>query len=102
MPREEREATLRYLGTDGHDICWDFIRWAFASVADMAVVQLQDVLCLGNEARMNHPGRLGGNWTWRYEAHALTDEIRDRLSELSVTYGRGLEYPASRPPGHEP
>jgi len=89
-PQKEREAALRYLGTDGHDICWDFIRLAFASVADMAIIQLQDALCLGNEARMNYPGRLGGNWIWRYEPHELTDEIGTRLREFSVIYGRGI------------
>ena len=90
LPQDKRDSVLRYLGTDGSSICWDFVRWAFASVARMAVIQLQDLLCLGSEARMNYPGRLGGNWIWRYTAHMLTDEIGRRLKELSAIYGRGI------------
>jgi 4-alpha-glucanotransferase len=84
----EREAVLCYLNRDGSDICWDMLRLAFASVADVAVVPLQDVLRLGNEARQNMPGRLGGNWAWRFRAEALTPELAQRLREVTTTYGR--------------
>ena len=93
LAQKERESVLRYLGTDGRDISWDLIRSALASVADMAVIQLQDILCLGSEARMNFPGRLGGNWIWRYEDHMLPDETIARLAELTDTYGRGVDLP---------
>ena len=53
----ERDFARRYLGRDGRDIAWDLIRLAFSSVADMAVVPLQDVLNLGTQARMTLPGR---------------------------------------------
>jgi 4-alpha-glucanotransferase len=49
---------------------------------------MQDVLGLGNEARMNLPGRAGGNWRWRLLESELTPQVRDRLRELSVLYGR--------------
>ena len=77
-----------YLGRDGHDIAWDLIRLALSSVADWAVIPLQDVLDLGSEARMNTPGRLGGNWTWRCESHQLADLTAVRLAELTRIYGR--------------
>ena len=50
------------------EIHWDLIRLALASVADTAIVPLQDVLGLGSEARMNVPGRAEGNWGWRFRA----------------------------------
>jgi 4-alpha-glucanotransferase len=85
---KEREAVLAYFGTDGHDLPWDFIRWLFASVADTAIVPLQEVLSLGPEARMNYPSRLGGNWSWRFLPGALTPEIKKRLRRITEIYGR--------------
>jgi 4-alpha-glucanotransferase len=84
----ERAAALRYLNRDGGDICWDMLRLAHASVADAAVVPLQDVLRLGNAARQNLPGRLGGNWCWRFRAEVLTQELAEQLEEITATYGR--------------
>lgn len=84
----ERIAALRYVGTDGHDIAWDLIRLAYMTVCDLAIVPLQDVLGVGDEGRMNTPGRLGGNWSWRCPMEALTPELRANLLELALTYGR--------------
>jgi 4-alpha-glucanotransferase len=84
----EREFCLRYLDTDGAQIHWDFIRATFASVANTALVPLQDVLGLGTEARMNLPNSTEGNWAWRFAADGLTDEISARLKELTELYGR--------------
>ncbi len=75
--RRERDFALRYVGGDGSEIHWDFIRTVMASVADTAIFPLQDVLGLGSEARMNLPGRLGGNWRWRFRAEALTPGIAE-------------------------
>ena len=58
-------------------------------MAELAIVPLQDVLGLGSEARMNLPGRPGGNWRWRYAAGELTDAARHRLQLYTQTYGRG-------------
>ena len=66
----------------------DLIRLAFSSVADMAVVPLQDVLNLGTQARMNLPGRASGNWGWRFEWSQINDGMRERLKELAMLYGR--------------
>ena len=85
---EERRLALKYLGTDGSEINWDFIRLALASVADTAIVPLQDVLGLGSEARMNRPGTTTGNWRWRFASDMLSDEIRARLKELTTLYDR--------------
>jgi 4-alpha-glucanotransferase len=83
-----RSFVLRYLGTDGREIHWDFIRLALASVADTAIFPLQDVLGLGSESRMNRPGVGDGNWEWRFSAGALGEAVAERLGLLTETYGR--------------
>src|SRR5262249_16610253 len=85
---KERALCRLYLGSEGREIHWDMIRALLASVADTAVVPMQDALGLGNEARMNLPGRAGGTWRWRLLESELTPELRDRLRGLSVVYGR--------------
>jgi 4-alpha-glucanotransferase len=85
---DERAYTRRYLGTDGHEIHWDFIRAVLASVAETAIVPAQDLLGLGAGARMNQPGTLGGNWRWRLRPGQLTSDIARRLAELTKTYER--------------
>lgn len=85
----EREFVKAYFGTDGHEIHWTFIRALFASVADTAIVPLQDVLGLGNEARMNLPGSTRGNWGWRFREGDLKPEMRERLKQYTLLYDRG-------------
>jgi 4-alpha-glucanotransferase len=85
---DERAFVLKYLGTDGREIHWDFIRLSLASVADTAIIPLQDVLGRGNDARMNVPSREAGNWGWRFRAEDLTPAIRARLAEMTEIYGR--------------
>jgi 4-alpha-glucanotransferase len=90
LPQIERERAfcLKYLNTVGEEIHWDFIRAALASVADMALAPLQDVLGLGAEARMNLPNSTTGNWSWRFAKEALTAEVSGRLRALAELYGR--------------
>lgn len=85
---KERAFALKYLGSDGHEINWAFIRCALASVADVAIIPLQDLLGLGSEARMNLPAKSSGNWRWRYKPEMLTAKIGDRLKELTEIFGR--------------
>jgi 4-alpha-glucanotransferase len=87
--RKEREFALKYLAADGREIHWTFIRAALSSVANLAVIPLQDILGLGSEARMNLPARPTGNWRWRYTSEMLTEAVQNRLKELTRTYGRG-------------
>jgi len=94
----ERERALAYVGGDGSEIHWDFVRTLLVSVADTAIVPLQDVLGKGAEARMNLPGRAQGNWGWRYEADELTTTVRRRLR--AITEGSGRTLPP-RPPEEE-
>jgi 4-alpha-glucanotransferase len=82
------QRVLRYLGTTGREIHWDFIRLALASPADTAIVPVQDLLGLGNEARMNLPATVKGNWQWRLLPGQLTPRIAARLRDLAAAYGR--------------
>jgi 4-alpha-glucanotransferase len=84
----EREFCLKYLGTEGVEIQWDFIRAVFASVANTAIVPMQDVLGLGTEARMNLPNSTKGNWLWRFQPGNLSEELTTRLRGLTELYGR--------------
>ena len=86
--KREKQFALKYLGTDGHEINWDFIRLALMSVADTAIIPMQDILGLGSEARMNIPAKSEGNWSWRFVPDMLTQEIKNRLKELTTLYGR--------------
>jgi 4-alpha-glucanotransferase len=83
-----RSFCLRYLNSEGRDIHWDFIRAVLASVADTVITPLQDVLGLGNESRMNLPASESGNWLWRFSSGSLTDDVSERLRQMTETYGR--------------
>ena len=86
--RTERDFCLKYLTSDGNEIHWDLIRAAMSAVADTAIFPLQDVLGLGNEARMNLPASESGNWIWRLQPDSLTDDVVCRLKDLTEIYGR--------------
>lgn len=89
---------LDYLGTDGREIHWDFIRLAWSSPADIAIAPLQDVLGLGSEARMNTPGRPDDNWTWRCGSEILPSDIVRRLSEITRSSNRAQGQAATTAP----
>lgn len=74
--------------SEGDDVSWKFIEEAYKSKADTCIVQMQDILGLSSEARINIPSTLGENWTWRMESSAITKEITEKLKNLSVTYNR--------------
>lgn len=89
---KEKATASGYLGLDPANctppINWAMIRALLSSPADGAVVPLQDVLGLGSESRFNTPGKLGGNWRWRYRAGQLTPELAQRLSQFVALYDR--------------
>ena len=87
-PDHVRDHVRRYFGVNGHDLVWDLVRATLASVADTAVVPMQDVLALGGEARMNTPAVCDGNWAWRLTSDQLRDDHAARLRQLCALYGR--------------
>ena len=88
MIDKEKDFACRYLGTDGREIHWVMMRAVLASVANTALIPLQDVLGLGSEARMNLPGRQAGNWGFRFTWDQLPHETTRRLRELVDLYQR--------------
>ena len=93
VDEEERDFARRYLARDGSDISWDLIRAAWSSVGVFAMAPLQDLLSLDNTARMNYPGSLGGNWSWRVHPERLDEFLRSRLYEVNLIYGRLIKDP---------
>ncbi len=84
----ERAFVRRYVGRQDGEIHWAMIRLAHASIADTAIIPMQDILGLGSRARMNLPGRAEGNWGWRFQWEELGAEERDKLADMTAVYGR--------------
>ena len=87
VARERRYAEA-YLGASGDGLAWAAIRAVLASVAETAIIPVQDVLGLGSDARMNVPGRASGNWRWRLQPGALEASHASELRRLADLYGR--------------
>ncbi|MFA4924651.1 MAG: 4-alpha-glucanotransferase, partial [Ignavibacteriaceae bacterium] len=85
------EFTQKYLGYFGDNITFQLIKTAYASVAKIVVIPLQDMLNLGNEARMNFPGKLGGNWGWRFTWEQISYDLAGKYKEMSEMYQRPPE-----------
>ncbi len=84
----ERRNAEAYLGRSDDGIHWAFIRAVQNSVADLALIPLQDVLGLGSEARMNTPSLHGGNWKWRFAPGQFTAELAAKLAHLAEVTDR--------------
>ena len=89
---EEPEAAARAVAymAEPKDPHWGMISLCMASVADLAVVQMQDFLELGETARMNFPGTCGNNWTWRAKDDFVTEPLAIKIKNLTRMYGRGV------------
>ena len=75
--------------TEQEGLVWGVIRTAFASVSDYCVIQMQDLLNLGGEARMNFPGTLSdSNWTWRAKDDIMSEALAKRILSMTKLYGR--------------
>jgi len=93
--KHEKQLLSSYLGypagqlVSSDHISWVLIRMALSSVSDLSIVPLQDILSLDNSARMNRPGTVVGNWSWRYESSEdLTEELSQKLLQMTRLYGR--------------
>jgi 4-alpha-glucanotransferase len=82
------EDTRLATGLDPEDPAWSMVELALASRAQLAIVPAQDVLGLGTEARMNLPGSVAGNWSWRLEEGQLTAELAARMRAATEAAGR--------------
>ena len=89
-PENVKDHYRRYFRTDGSGANWTLICSALASVAQVSVIPLQDILDLGGEARLNTPGRAAGNWQWRFTDSQMNSLLAKApyLGELNRLYGR--------------
>ncbi|MBC8015614.1 MAG: 4-alpha-glucanotransferase, partial [Sporomusaceae bacterium] len=86
-----RQYLERELGTgngESEPVCWKLVEFTYKSNASTLIVPLQDILCLGSQARMNRPGTVGNNWDWRYRKEVLTSELSAKLAGLVEKYQR--------------
>ena len=89
LNRQDKAFAKRYLNIKAKkEIYWEFIRAALSSVADTAIIPVQDYLGLGSEARVNMPSTLGNNWKWRLRDGQLDDSMAERIREITKLYGR--------------
>lgn len=90
LSKADRNFADRYmhLRDDEDEVEWEFIRAAISSVADTAIIPMQDYLGLDETARINTPSTLGNNWKWRMKKGVCTDELAERIKKLCKLYGR--------------
>ena len=75
--------------SESEGLVWGVVRTAMSSVSDLCVIQIQDLMDLGGEARMNFPGTLtDANWTWRADASCMDPALAERFYNLTKLYGR--------------
>ena len=94
----EKKRVFRYIGrkVKKREIHWEFIRLAMQSVARTAIIPMQDVLGLREQARMNLPATGKGNWEWRLLPEQITSQLARKISDMTETYGRACSSFASR------
>ena len=94
MDEETRIFAERYLNnanTPEAEKYWDYIRLAMMSSANTCIIQAQDLLGLGAEARINIPSTIGTNWKWRIDSTMLTKEAMDKIYDIAI-YSDRLSY----------
>ncbi len=96
------EWAQKYLNYFGDNITQELIRTAYASVANFVIIPMQDILGLGSEARMNFPGKLGGNWTWRFEWNQVNSNLPQYYKTLIDLYERNKRKPTEKKDLHTP
>ncbi len=87
-PAHERRNALDYVDGNSRNIAWQMIRSLSTSIADTVIFPTQDILALGEAARMNSPGTTDNNWRWRAKPNTLTRDLAKRLRRLSEITGR--------------
>jgi 4-alpha-glucanotransferase len=86
--RRRADAAAAGHGIDDPEPHWRMVRLAHASVAELAVVPMQDLLGTGADTRMNAPGTEDGNWAWRMDRRAASDALAERLRTVTRDAGR--------------
>lgn len=90
IDEEAKDKFRRYYNTDGSNPNWDLIRSCLASVSEIAIVPIQDILGQDENSRMNTPGTPSGNWTYRFKFDQLDEGTTNHLKYLTKLFGRNL------------
>ena len=88
---EDLQFTVEYADIrpgETKSVNWTFIRLALSSIADLAIIPVQDYLGLGSDARINEPATVGTNWKWRMLDKELTGETAEKCRKMARLYGR--------------
>ena len=90
LEKADRKFAKKYMGLNKKEgVCGGLIRTAFASISDLVIIQMQDYLELGSEARMNIPSTIGGgNWAWRLKDGDLSPELSKRIRKYAENFFR--------------
>ena len=89
VKEEDQKYAADYIGIRREsEASWAFIRAAFMSVGDTVIIPMQDYLNRGNEARINHPSTIGGNWKWRMRTRDMNQKLAGRILQLTEIYKR--------------
>jgi 4-alpha-glucanotransferase len=91
LPAERQLRVVEYLGYPHEPMPWPLVRAALASVSQLAIVPMQDILALGRGQRMNTPGTTEGNWSWRFAWEQFPPDLTERLLRMARMYGRTTE-----------
>lgn len=91
LDNQTREHCLAYLNYPKEAMPWPLIQAALASVAQIAIIPMQDLLEAGSEQRMNTPGAREGNWTWRFQWEQIPPGLSKHIEKLNTLYGRNVD-----------
>jgi len=90
LPAVTKERIEKYLGQTGEPMPWSMVEAVFRSVANWAIVPMQDLLSLGKNNRMNVPGVPQGNWRWRFQWDQYTENLVDKIRNMVVQFERDV------------
>ena len=87
---DDRNRLYSYIGREAplEELNWELIRLVMMSVANTVLFPMQDIVGLGEDARMNKPATTQGNWLWRLSPDEITLSLKQKLREMTKIYGR--------------
>ena len=91
LPVHTKKTIFEYLGNPAEPMPWALIECAFRSVANWAIVPMQDLLALGKGQRMNTPGTSLGNWRWRFQWEQVDDRLAEKLKAMVIQFERDVQ-----------
>ena len=90
LPEQTQDFVNRYFSHPGDPMPWPLVEAAFRSVAEWAIVPMQDLLFLGKGHRMNQPGVPKGNWVWRFQWEQVEDHLSSKVKDIVTQFERDV------------